>query len=155
MTAIPVIARRFVLLAALVAGTIDITYAILYYGAKGVPALKILQSIASGLLGKEAFAGGFGVAMLGLALHYGILLVASAVFLEASRRVAWLRMRAVAAGVLFGLAIYAVMNFVVLPLSAYPFPMRFPLVTTLTGVLSHIAVGVAISLLTRRALASA
>ena len=155
MTAIPVIARRFVLLAALVAGTIDIAYAILYYGAKGVPALKILQSIASGLLAKDAFAGGFAVAMLGLALHYGILLAASATYLEASRRIAWLRANAVLAGVLFGLAIYGVMNFVVLPLSAYPFPMRFPLVTTLTGVLSHIVVGVSISLLTRRALAPA
>ena len=153
MSAVPVVARRFVLLAALVGGTFDIVYAILWYGSRGVPALKILQSIASGLLGKPAFHGGFPVAMSGLALHYAILVVAAAIFLEASRRLPWLRANAVVAGVLFGLAIYGVMNFVVLPLSAYPFPPRFPLLTTVTGVLSHVVVGVSISLLTRKAMA--
>ena len=145
-------AARLVVLAGVAGATCDIVYAILYYGWRGVPALKILQSIASGLLGKPAFDGGFPVAMLGLVLHYAILVVAAAVFLEASRRLPWLRANAVAAGVLFGLGIYAVMNFVVLPLSAYPFPPRFPLLATVTGVLSHVAVGVSISLLTRKAM---
>lgn len=155
IAAAPVPARRFVLLAALVGGTCDIVYALLYYGWKGVPALRLLQSIASGLLGQDAFAGGFNAALLGLALHYAILLVAAALFLEASRRLAWLRAHAVAAGALFGLAIYGVMNLVVLPLSAYPFPLRFPLATTVTGVLVHMfLIGVPISLLTRRAMAA-
>ena len=143
---------RLVVLAGVAGATCDIVYAILYYGWRGVPALKILQSIASGLLGKPAFDGGFPAAVLGLVLHYAILVVAAAVFLEASRRLAWLRANTAAAGVLFGLGIYVVMNFVVLPLSAYPFPPRFPLLTTVTGVLSHVAVGVSISLLTRKAM---
>ncbi len=153
MSAVPVVARRFVVLAGLVGATGDIVYAIVYYGWRGVPALKILQSIASGLLGKPAFDGGFPVAMLGLALHVAILVVAAAIFLEASRRVPWMRRHAVGAGLLFGLGIYGFMNFVVLPLSAYPFPMRFTLLTTVTGLLSHLfLVGVPISLLTRKAM---
>jgi CRISPR/Cas system-associated protein Cas5 (RAMP superfamily) len=49
-------------------------------------------------------------------------------------------------------AIYGFMNFVVLPLSAYPYPLRFPLLTTATGLLVHMAgIGLPISLITRRA----
>jgi len=44
------------------------------------------------------------------------------------------------------------MNFVVLPLSAYPYPLRFPLLTTATGLLVHmVGVGLPIALITRRA----
>ena len=145
-------AIAWVVLAGAVAATCDITYAILFYGWKGVAAQRILQSVASGLLGEAAFKGGAPVAALGLALHYGIAIVAAALFWGVGRRWRWLREEPVVTGLLYGIAIYAFMNFVVLPLSAYPFPMNFPLLRTATGLLVHmVGVGLPIALITRRA----
>lgn len=142
----------WVALAGAAGATGDLAYALLFYGWKGVPAERILQSIASGLLGAAAFKGGAATAALGLALHYGIVIVAAFVFWLVARRRAWLRDEPITAGLLYGVAIYAVMNFVVLPLSAYPFPMNFPLLRTATGLLAHmVLVGLPIALLTRRA----
>ena len=144
-------AARWVVLAGVVGATCDIVYAILYYGWKGTAAERILQTVASGLLGKPAYDGGWPVAALGLALHYGIVIVAAALFFAVARRWAWLRDEPVTAGLAYGVTIYGVMNFVVLPLSAFPFPVRFPLLTTATGLLAHMLVGLSISLITRGA----
>jgi len=144
-------AARLVVLAGLVGATCDITYAILYYGWRGIPAERILQTVASGLLGKASYDGGWPTAALGLACHYAIVIAAAAVFYAVARRWAWLRHEPVATGLAFGVAIYAFMNFVVLPLSAYPYPLRFPLLTTATGLLAHMLVGLSIALITRRA----
>jgi hypothetical protein len=145
-------AKRLVLLAGIVGATCDITYAILYYGWKGIPAGRVLQTVASGLLGKASYEQGWSSAALGLACHYAIVIVAAALFFAAARRWAWLRREPVTAGLAYGVAIYVFMNFVVLPLSAYPFPLRFPLLTTATGLLVHMAgVGLPIALITRRA----
>ena len=145
-------AARSVVLAGVVGATCDIVYAILYYGWKGVSAERILQTVASGLLGKPAYDGGWPVAALGLACHYAIVSVAAALFWAVARRWAWLRHEPVTAGLLYGVGIYGVMNFVVLPLSAYPYPLRFPLLTTATGLLVHmVGVGLSISLITLRA----
>ncbi len=143
---------RFVALAGFAGATCDILYAFLYYGWRGVPPERILQTVASGLLGKASFEGGWATAALGLALHYAIVIVAAALFHAVARRWAWLRQEPISAGLVYGIAIYAVMNFVVLPLSAYPYPIRFPLLTTATGLLVHmVGVGLSISLITRRA----
>lgn len=153
MSAPGVRAARWIVLAGAVGATCDIVYAILYYGWRGVAAQRILQTVASGLLGKSAYDGGWPVAGLGLALHYAIVIVAAALFFAVARRRPWLRDEPVTAGLAYGVAIYGVMNFVVLPLSAYPYPMRFPLLTTATGLLVHmVGVGLSISLITRRAL---
>ena len=143
---------RLILLAGVVGATCDITYAILYYGWKGISAERILQTVASGLLGKASYDGGWQSAALGLACHYAIVIVAAALFFAVARRWTWLRREPVAAGLAYGVAIYGFMNFVVLPLSAYPFPLRFPLLTTATGLLVHMAgVGLPFALITRRA----
>jgi len=143
---------RLILLAGVVGATCDITYAILYYGWKGISAERILQTVASGLLGKASYDGGWPAAMLGLACHYAIVIAAAALFWFVARRWAWLRHEPVTAGLAYGVAIYGFMNFVVLPLSAYPFPLRFPLLTTATGLLVHmVGVGLPIALITRRA----
>ena len=151
-------AARLVVLAGVAGATCDIAYAILYYGWRGIAAERILQTVASGLLGKAAFDGGWPVAALGLACHYAIVIVSAALFHAAARRWAWLREEPISSGLLYGFAIYVVMNYVVLPLSAFPYPVRFPpttgigMLTMATGLLVHmVGVGLSISLITRRA----
>ena len=83
--------------------------------------------IASGLLGSKAFpaAGGGGAAIftLGLALHFFIALSAAAIYCLSSRRLTFLKNNFIVCGIFFGIAVYLVMNLVVLPLSAIPVPI--------------------------------
>lgn len=104
-----------------IAGTLDLAFAIFYYGAKGATGMGVLKSIAAGWLGKAAMkTGGLGMAALGVASHFLIALGAAAVFWAASRKWPVLVGRGVwASGMIFGAGVYFFMNMIVMPLSAY------------------------------------
>lgn len=108
-----------------IAGAFDITYAIVFSGMRGVPAIRVLQSVSGGLLGAAAYGGGIGTAALGLLLHFGIAFGWAAIFAAASRWIPVLTERPFAAGPLFGAAIYFAMYFAVIPLSRYPRKVTF------------------------------
>jgi len=141
-----------ILLGGLIAGAFDISYACIYtYIVRGTSAIRILQSVASGVLGAKAFAGGLKTAVLGLALHFLIALTAAAVYYLASRRLRFLITQAIISGVIYGIGIYLFMNFVVLPLSAIPFKMSYPLSSLIGGLLIHMfGIGLPIALVVRR-----
>jgi uncharacterized membrane protein YagU involved in acid resistance len=135
----------------LVAGTLDAVDGVIAFGTQGLNPIQVLQYIASGALGKSAFAGGLATAVLGAAFHFSIAWVAAALFVLASRRLEILKTHAVAAGLLYGAAVYFFMNYLVLPLSAVA-PSAFHLGLFLNGVIGHaLFVGLPISLFTRRA----
>jgi len=127
----------FVLLGGSIGATLDLVYAIAFYGSHGVSTERILQSIASGLLGAESYHGGASTAALGLGLHFFIASVAAAVFYAVSRKMSFLYEHWVISGIAFGLCMYAFMNFVVVPLSAFPNPRTFPLPALLSGLFVH------------------
>ena len=103
-------------------GILDILAAFAFRGIfGGVPPVRVLQGIASGLLGPSAFAGGGGSAALGLALHLLIAFVCAAVYYSASRVLPVLIRRAVLCGLAYGVAVHLFMNSVVLPLSRVNF----------------------------------
>jgi len=142
-----------ILIGGAIAGTLDITYAIGFSALRGVPPMRILQSVASGLLGASAFKGGLSTAALGLALHFFIAFSAAAIFYLASKAIPSLTRHPVVSGLFYGFLIYAVMNLVVLPLSAYPRKVSFPLLVLVTGLFVHMFfIGLPISLAVRRAL---
>jgi hypothetical protein len=99
-------------------GVLDLLDAFVFYGLKGVSPIRILQSIAAGLLGRASFQGGFGAAALGLFLHFLIAFVIVAIYFAAARVIPLLTRRPFLFGPLYGLVAYGVMNYVVLPLSA-------------------------------------
>jgi uncharacterized membrane protein YagU involved in acid resistance len=146
---------KAVLVGGVVAGILDITYAIVAYGLTGVPARVILQSVASGWLGKAAYSGGAGTASLGLASHVLITCVMAAIFMVVARRIEMLRRQPWPSGAVFGLGAFVVMNYVVVPLSAAVVqPPRG--VFLAGGLLAHIfLVGVPIAFAARRALGGA
>jgi hypothetical protein len=109
---------RALLYGTLVVGILDLADAFVFFGLRGARPIRILQSIASGLLGRDAFSGGLGTAVLGAALHFFIAFMVVATFFLASRRIPILRRSPVWSGVIYGIAVYLVMNLVVLPLSA-------------------------------------
>jgi hypothetical protein len=114
-------AARAVLIGGLIAGALDITYAIVASGFHGVTATTVLQSVASGLLGQRAYEGGAGTAALGMVLHFAMMLILAALFVGLRRMgPAIVRERPALVGPLYGVAVYFVMNRVVIPLSAFP-----------------------------------
>lgn len=134
-----------------IAAALDIAYAITWAGIHGVAATRLLQTVASGVLGEAAFAGGAPVAALGLALHFGMAWVIAAIFYIASRRLPFLSRHAVVSGLAFGIVVFAVMRLVVLPLSAFPYPVTFKPLSTITDLLSHMFLfGLPIALAARR-----
>jgi uncharacterized membrane protein YagU involved in acid resistance len=141
-----------VLAGGLVAGTLDITYACLFWAWKSnVPPRRILQSVAAGLLGEASFEGGKETAALGLALHYLIALSMSVVYYLAARRWELLRTKPLLCGAGYGLLLYAVMNYVVVPLSAAKSGSKDPVWITLSIAVHALLIGVPIALFARRA----
>lgn len=135
----------------LMLGTLDLVYACTYWKLlHGVPPSRILQGIAAGLLGARAFAGGAATAWLGALLHYAIMQAMVFAYAVASRRAALLLRRPWPCGLLYGLLLYAVMNGIVLPLSA---AARAPMLPgwVIGSIVVHVAlIGLPIALAARR-----
>ena len=142
-------AWRSIVFAGAAAATLDLAFAFAFYGATlGASPLRILHSIASGAFGMAAFDGGIATAAFGLLAHYFILIVAASCYFAASTRVAALRQRAAICGPLFGVAIYCVMHYVVLPLSAAP-KFRTSTLSISSEFLMHLLIGLTIALIVR------
>ena len=135
-----------ILIGGLVAGAMDITAASLLGLVSLRPIIRTLQSVASGLLGRDAFQGGWLQAAFGLLLHFCIAIGAATIYYAISRKLTVLRNWPWISGLLFGTIVYFVMNLVVVPLSAAPFRIGFEI----TGLLVHqLCVGLPIALSVR------
>jgi len=143
-------AAATVLRAGLLAGVLDITAAFITWAPRGIGPVIILQGIASGLLGPKAFKGGWETAALGAACHFFIAFSAAAVFYAESRTLTVMTRRPVLSGVLYGVAVYVVMYWIVIPLSNFgrrPFSVSAAAIAILTHM---VCVGLPISLVVRR-----
>lgn len=107
-----------ILLGGLIAGTVDIFAASLI---NHISLIVILHSIASGLLGKNSFYDGWTLVGIGLVLQWAMGLIIAAIYVIASRSIPRLTRHWILGGLAYGVSIYFVMNFVVVPLSAAPF----------------------------------
>lgn len=140
-----------VLLGGGIAATLDIIYACLSNAQYGKAPLWTMQSVASGWLGAEAFSSGVTGGVIGLVSHYLILIIAAIIYLMASKRFPVLRTQAVACGAVFGVLVYLFMNFVVLPLSAFPYKLTYTPLRLIEGFTSHaLFVGIPVALAIRR-----
>src|SRR5690242_18055009 len=106
------------LLGGLLCGILDISSAIIISLVGHRSPVRMLQGIASGLLGPRSFNGGSTTAALGLFLHFVIAFSAATVFFLASRKLAFLTRHPVISGLLYGICVYIVMYWIVVPLSA-------------------------------------
>ncbi len=140
-----------ILLATLAVGTLDALDAIIFFRFRGATPVRIFQSIVSGVLGREAFQGDNRTAWIGLGLHYLVAFFIVLVFYIISRRVRFMTARPVVAGVLYGIVAYAIMNYVVVPMSA-AVQGAFSLPVVVNGILIHMfGVGLPTALIIRRA----
>jgi hypothetical protein len=134
-----------ILVGGLVAGSLDLGAAFLIYGAR-VPC-----GIAAGLLGRTAFQGGAGTYALGIFLHFFIAISAAAVYYAASRKLEFLKGHPLVCGLFYGIAVFLVMNLIVLPLSALHSRGPYQLAGLIQGVLVHMfLIGLPISFSVRQ-----
>jgi hypothetical protein len=126
MTSAATSGLRAILIGGLVAGTIDIGAAALINSASPV---LIAHYIASGALGRAALSEGAAAAYLGVLLQWAMSVIIAAIYWFVTAGMPRLRERWWLGGLLAGVVIYLVMNFVVMPFSAAP--------VTLHAVIAH------------------
>jgi hypothetical protein len=133
------------------AAVLDIVYAFIRNGIGGRDPLWVLQFVASGIMGKDAFNNGVTAGAVGLLVHTLILLVAATIYYFASQKWVVLKTQSLLLGALFGIGVYLFMNFVAVPISAVPFRMTYDVPKLLEGFVSHAAlVGLPIALAVKR-----
>jgi hypothetical protein len=132
---------RPILVGGTIAGTLDKIWGFISFG------LKSPQGIAAGLVGSSAaFQGGIATWMLGMLLHFFIAYTAAAIYCLASRKLEFLTDHWLVCGSFYGIAVFLVMNLVVLPLSALHLAGPYQLRGLIQGLVGHmIVVGLPIS----------
>jgi hypothetical protein len=132
-----------------IAGILDISSAFVIAGLKGTGSIRMLQGIASGLLGARSFEGGMATTGLGLAIHFLIAFTAASVFYAASRKLTFLTQHAVTSGLLYGVAVYIFMYWIVVPLAFAN--THHTISRDVTAVIVHmLLIGLPIALVVRR-----
>ncbi|HYI49558.1 MAG TPA: hypothetical protein VEX35_13955 [Allosphingosinicella sp.] len=140
---------RPILVATLVAGTLDILAAVTITLLNGRAPDGMLRTVASGPF-PGATAWGTGGAALGLLVHFVLMTVMVTVFVLGAARWRTLWQKPLQWGLVYGLATYVVMNLIVVPLR---WPSAFPPapVSVATQLFCHIVlVGIPIALIARR-----
>jgi hypothetical protein len=125
---------RPILVGGAIAGTFDMTAAFITYGPNNP------KIIAAGLIGMRAVHGGVFTWILGFLLHYFIAFSAAAVYCLASRKLEFLKEHFLVCGLFYGIAIYLVMNLIVLPLCAFHYTGPYQLRGLLQGLIVHMLI---------------
>jgi len=139
---------RAIMLGGFIAGTLDALAASLVSWASP---LFILQVIASGVLGADSYTDGAFSMILGLILQWAMSLTIAAIYVIAAGPLPALRSRWIAGGTAYGIVIYFVMNFVVVPLSAATVTMHLTPMHVLKNLPLMIAFGLIIACFAARA----
>ena len=121
-----------------IAGALDILFAFSFAAYSGRTPVWLLQTVATGLLGEDAYAGGLPAATLGLAGHFAMSFGWAALFVFAASRVPRLIERPVMYGFLFGAVVFVTMRAAILPLSAFPYPVSFTSLGARLDLVSHL-----------------
>jgi len=145
-------AWRLVLSGGVVAGTLDIVYACVFWAIKrGVSPVRILQRVAAGWLGEASMTAGWPSAALGFASQYLIAISMAVTYYLVAQRWKALWERPVLYGTAYGLLLYGIMNYVVVPLSRAGAGNKDPLWVGMSIAVHMFLIGLPIGLYTRRA----
>ena len=114
------------------------------------PFIPVFQYIASGAMGKAAFAGGLATALLGAVLEFLMTFIIAGIFIVSAYGIPLLRRYVIVGSLLYGVGVFIVMNFIVLPLSAAP-PLQLTVPQIIETFIEHILlIGLPLGILVRR-----
>lgn len=140
---------RTIAIATLVAGTLDILFAMIltvWFG-RAIPGM--LRYVASGPIPTATEMGAAG-AILGLLVHFVLIAVMAAVYVLAARNWPTLTAKPIQWGIVYGLITYVVMNWLVVPIR-FDTPLPPSPLSIATQLFAHIVlVGIPIALITAR-----
>lgn len=142
-----------IFLSGLIAGTLDILAAVIIYAVvlEKTTAIKILQSIASGVFKKEAYTGGTQMAWYGLGFHYLIAFIFAWFYFIIYSYLPFLKKNVILSGILYGILVWIIMNLIVLPIVFPLLPEKhfdFPLLLSILILI--VCIGLPISSITRK-----
>lgn len=143
----------WLLLGCLLIGSADLLFAWSFWAPKGVGFIDILHSIARGWYGKTGGGGGATGAWVGAVSHYVIIFGMLLAYWFAARLYAGFTRHVLVLGAAYGLLLYLIMNFVVLPLSAAGLPKFDNLAWVVSSIAMHMLIGVLIAWFAKKALA--
>jgi len=140
---------RTIALATLVAGALDILFAIVLTLSYGRDPANMLRYVASGPFPPATEMGAAG-SVLGLLTHFALMAIMVALFVLTARQWPSLLEKPIQSGVLYGLVTYVAMNWIVVPLR-FETPLPPPPISIATQLFAHIIlVGLPIALITAR-----
>jgi uncharacterized membrane protein YagU involved in acid resistance len=114
----------------------------------------IPRHVAGGLIGRQALAGGASVELLGPILQWSMSVIIAAIYVLASGRLLFMHRLWVASGLAYGVAIFVVMNYVVVPLSAWGVWPRFTVVKFAANLAAMLLFGLIVAFFDRRRIRS-
>ena len=140
---------RIIAIATLVAGTLDILFAMVLTLIYGREIPNMLRYVASGPFPTATDMGTAG-AVLGLITHFSLMAIMAAAFVLAARQWPTLLQKPIQWGIIYGLITYVVMNWIVVPLR-FDTPLPPKTMSIATQLFAHIVlVGVPIALIAAR-----
>ena len=132
-------------IATAVAGTLDILFAMILTVLFGREIGNMLRYVGSGPFPPATGMGASG-AILGLLVHFSLMAIMAAAYVLAARRIPALVDKPIQWGVLYGLATYVVMNWLVVPMR-FGTPLPPSPLSMATQLFAHIVlVGIPIAL---------
>jgi len=133
--------------AGLLVGCFDAMAASIYsYALAGSTPDRVFCYVASGVFGQDAFAGGLPIAAMGLLFHFIVAMGWTALFFVVLPKISFFSSNKFAAGAVYGIFIWIMMNFVVVPLSNVPpGPFHFTWKTLIMIGIHMFVIGVPIS----------
>ena len=109
---------KAIILTGFTVGLLDISAAFLnYFIVTGKNPMRVLEFIASGVFGKEAFNGNSFMVLYGLIFHFCIALLWTVLFFFFYPKIALVRNNWIASGIGYAFIVWCAMTRIVLPLS--------------------------------------
>lgn len=145
-------AFKTIVFGGLTVGVLDLIDAVAFFGLYyGVPPIRIFQSIAAGVYGRDASReGGWRTALVGILLHFVIATLIATVFYLGTRVWPVLYKKPVICGLIYGVICYFVMQLIVIPLSNAPSSGLVINPAFFNGVIGHaLVVGLPVALIAR------
>jgi hypothetical protein len=136
-----------ILLGGVIAATIDIGAACVISGRS--PGF-ILQVIAGGLLAKASFGGGLATMFLGAVLQEVMGVLIATIYVLSTKSTPVLLRRWIIGGLAYGVVIFFVMNFVVVPLSAWKSAPHFTPVKFAANMAAMLLFGLIVAFFSRK-----
>ncbi len=147
---------RSILIAALIAGTLDLLSAFVFAAMVGTRPMGVLGFVASGPFGDQALIGS-GWAVTGLAVHYAIMTAVVATYFIIAAHASTLIRHPLIAGFCYGLLLWGIMYWIVRPLRwpEMPLPTSGGIIGIAKQLFSHcVLVGIPIAVLAARSIGS-